>query len=231
MSYHNIYVFFASFYGIVFTVACFGVGLYVYNWWDQIHILYPAYGGLYLKLSNITQFTWISCVLGLSFLVITVIASTSLICGQKFSTFATVLFGIIYIGVCTLTALLILASTKQSCDKMNNSPKNEVQQDIYHNYIQWLQDFTRGWTKSELTEYEKNYEYIVCEQSGRSSWIWYCFLIATPILAIISLIYRYLEKRTEYDEIMDRTPISHDEKHGYRYIEKRTENGPKVSKK
>ena len=38
--------------GVLSTTASIGTALFTYNWWDQIRILFPAYGGRYAFLSK-----------------------------------------------------------------------------------------------------------------------------------------------------------------------------------
>ena len=193
--------------GALSTAAGIGAGLYSYSWWIQIDILFPAYGGLYARLSYVTESLWIFSVCSLLLLILTCISSTSGICGDKFPIIALVLFIISGLGTLSMSATLAAISTESECNKMRRSAKNNVSSQTLVLYHKWLQAYTSSMSPKDAEHYRLFYEEEVCNDRGTYTWVWLGFIIAAILAGIVFLIF-YRKEKIEYLEALEGTPLS-----------------------
>lgn len=196
--------------GLIATSAGIGDALYAYSWWNQIRILFPAYGGRYASLSMTTQSVWILCILSLTLLVMTCVSSTSLICGEFFPKLMLALFILSGLGALATTTTLRVLSTVPLCEKMRNSTKKTASSKTLIEYSQWLEHYTESMSPEKATRYKLFYEYEVCEKLGPKTWIWLGFVISSWISGIVFLVFKHLEEK-EINEALEGTPLSQEE--------------------
>ena len=196
--------------GLITTTAGIGDSLYAYSWWNQVRILFPAYGGRYASLSMTTESVWIFCLLSLTLLVMTCVSSTSLICGESFAKLMLTLFIVSGVGTLAATTCLRVLSTDSLCEKMRNSTKKSVSSSTLIEYSKWLEHYTESMSPEKATRYKLFYEHEVCEKLGPKTWIWLGFVIAACISGIVFLVFRYLEEK-EIKEALEGTPLTQDE--------------------
>ena len=195
--------------GSISTIAGIGSGLYAYSWWIQIEILFPAYGGLYARLSYITESVWICSVLSLCLLILTCISATSNICGDRFPNFSLAFFILTSLATLSTISALKGISTESECNKMRSSNKKNVSSKVLANYHKWLQAYTSSMPQPEADHYRLFYEDEVCNKIGPKAWIWVGFCIAAVVTGVIFLIF-YRKEKQEKREALEGTPLSQD---------------------
>lgn len=194
-------------FGIICTVACFGMGIFSYNWWDQIRILFPAFGGEYLKLEIVIMVTWILCIICAVLLVTAAISLTSKICGSQFPKFIILILFIDIVGLLGATICLTFLTRKSYCQTIYKSKKNEVSESTTIRFVQWLNAYTKNWPHTKARHYREHYEEEVCEVLGNKIWPWFSFVVLLPVAGLVYFIYHIYEKKQE-EENLDDTPMS-----------------------
>lgn len=193
--------------GILTIIAGIGLGLYAYQWWDQVNILFPAWGGKYALLPNLTEIIWCSCVVYLLLLALTCISATSHVCGDTMPKFT---FAFVFIGLTLSLAssiTLVLKTTESSCKKMRETEKKAVPSGILTKFNNWINEFTEGWSETQIHDYKESYESCVCEKYGNKIWIWIGFSIAALILGLSYVVVNQVEKKRIQD-VLEGTPLS-----------------------
>ena len=180
---------------VLTAVATIGSAIYTYNWWVQINILFPAYGGKYARLSSVTESLWVMSIASICLLLFTCISVTSLICGEMFPKI-TLCCLILFETASTLSAIILrLITTTSQCNKMYDSPKNNVSIETLREYIEWLERYTSTMTKQEAEHYTLHYEEEVCEDPASTMTIWIIFFVASFIGGGVFYIFNRREKQ------------------------------------
>lgn len=197
----------AIFAGLVTTTAGIGMGLYSYQWWDEVRILYPAYGGRWLILPILTEICWIGSITYLVLLALTCIAATSKICGEQLPRVVLVFVCIGVLLTLGSSVALVIETTEKECQKMRDAPKNKPSSDVLNKWRDWLEDYTDQMDPDEKDKFRFEFDYYTCDKHDRNIWIWVGFTIASVVSGIAYIIFYQIEKK-RFQDVLEGTPLS-----------------------